>query len=130
MIKHLSPLQAWELLQQNPAAVLIDVRAKIEHTFIGHPIGAVHIAWKELPDWLLNPEFVPYVFEAVPDRDTPILLMCRSGQRSLEAAHALQAQGYTHLVNIEGGFEGPLDGDKHRSTLGGWRFYGLPWQQN
>jgi len=130
MIKNLSPLQAWDLLQQQPSAVLIDVRTKIEHTFIGHPLGAVHIAWKELPGWLLNPEFVPLVIEAVPDRNTPVLLLCRSGQRSLEAAYALQQIGYTQLINIEGGFEGPLDSDKHRNTLDGWRFHGLPWQQS
>jgi len=117
-------------MQQRPDAVLIDVRTKFEHSFIGHPVGAVHIVWKELPDWLLNPDFVPFVIEAVPGRDTPVLLLCRSGQRSLEAANALQRVGYTQLINIEGGFEGPLDGDKHRNTLDGWRFHGLPWQQN
>ncbi|MDD2723484.1 MAG: rhodanese-like domain-containing protein [Methylovulum sp.] len=130
MIINLSPLQAWELMQQQPDAVLIDVRTKFEHSFIGHPVGAVHVAWKELPDWLLNPDFVPFVIESVPGRDTPILLLCRSGQRSLEAANALQQVGYTQLINIEGGFEGPLDDDKHRNSLGGWRFHGLPWQQN
>ncbi|PPD48584.1 MAG: sulfurtransferase [Methylobacter sp.] len=130
MINNLSPLQAWELMQKQPRAVLIDVRTKIEHTFIGHPPGALNIPWKELPDWLLNPEFVPLVVEAVPERDTPILLLCRSGQRSLDAANTLQQVGYTRLINIEGGFEGPLDNDKHRGNIGGWRFHGLPWQQS
>lgn len=130
MINNLSPIQAWEFMQQHSNAVLIDVRAKIEHSFIGHPIGAINIAWKELPDWLWNPEFVPRVLEAVPDNDTPVLLLCRSGQRSLEAANALHQAGYTQVINIDGGFEGPLNSDKHRSTLDGWRFHGLPWQQN
>ncbi|WP_029151881.1 rhodanese-like domain-containing protein [Methylovulum miyakonense] len=130
MINNLSPLQAWELMQKQPRAVLIDVRTKIEHTFIGHPPGALNIPWKELPDWLLNPEFVPLVVEAVPERDTPILLLCRSGQRSLDAANTLQQVGYIRLINIEGGFEGPLDNDKHRGNIGGWRFHGLPWQQS
>ncbi len=117
-------------MQKQPRAVLIDVRTKIEHTFIGHPPGALNIPWKELPDWLLNPEFVPLVVEAVPERDTPILLLCRSGQRSLDAANTLQQVGYIRLINIEGGFEGPLDNDKHRGNIGGWRFHGLPWQQS
>lgn len=130
MIKNLSPLQSWELLQQQPHAVIIDVRSSMEHSFIGHPPGAVHIAWKEPPDWQLNPEFVARVRKAVPATDTPILLLCRSGQRSLEAAHALEQAGFSELINIEGGFEGPLDSNKHRNTVGGWRFHGLPWQQS
>ena len=28
------------------------------------------------------------------------------------------------------GFEGPLDDDYHRGTVGGWRHRGLPWQQS
>ncbi|MDO9104121.1 MAG: rhodanese-like domain-containing protein [Methylovulum sp.] len=130
MIENLDPQQAWALLQQQGKAVLIDVRTKVEHAFVGHPIGALHIAWKEAPDWQINPEFVAEVLQAVPDRDTPILLLCRSGQRSLDAAKALEQAGYQRLINIEGGFEGPLDSHNHRGYLGGWRFCGLPWQQS
>lgn len=129
MIENLEPLQAWDLLQQNNHAVLIDVRTKVEHAFVGHPIGAMHIAWKEAPDWQLNPNFVTDVIQAVPDRRAPVLLLCRSGQRSLEAAKALELAGYERLINIDGGFEGPLDKDNHRGHLGGWRLHGLPWQQ-
>ncbi|TAL54961.1 MAG: rhodanese-like domain-containing protein [Methylovulum sp.] len=130
MIENLEPQQAWDLLQQNSKAVLIDVRTKIEHGFVGHPLGAVHIAWKEAPDWQINPEFVAEVIQAVPDRNSPVLLLCRSGQRSLDAAKTLEKAGYQRLINIEGGFEGPLDQDNHRGNLGGWRFCGLPWQQS
>jgi len=59
-----------------------------------------------------------------------VLLLCRSGVRSVDAAKALEAAGYQHLVNILEGFEGPLDEHKHRGTLGGWRFHGLPWEQS
>jgi len=130
MIENMEPQQAWDLLQQNSNAVLIDVRTKVEHAFVGHPLGAVHIAWKEAPDWLINPEFVAEVIQLVPDRHTPILLLCRSGQRSLDAAKALEQAGFQRLINIEGGFEGPLDKNNHRGNLGGWRFCRLPWQQS
>jgi rhodanese-related sulfurtransferase len=56
--------------------------------------------------------------------------LCRSGVRSVDAAKALEANGYQHLINILDGFEGPLDENKHRGTVGGWRFLGLPWQQS
>jgi rhodanese-related sulfurtransferase len=130
MIENLAPQQCWDLLQQNPDAVLVDVRTKIEHTFVGHPTGAVHIPWKEGPDWQLNPNFAAEVQAAVPNKEAPILLLCRSGQRSLDAAKLLEQAGYKHLINILEGFEGPLDQNKHRGNLGGWRFHGLPWEQS
>jgi len=130
MIENLDPRQCWDLLQQNTRAVLVDVRTKIEHAFVGHPPGAVHIAWKEAPDWQVNPRFVAEVEQLVPDKRAPVLLLCRSGQRSLDAAKALEEAGYQHLINIVDGFEGALDENKHRGSLGGWRFHGLPWEQS
>lgn len=130
MIENLDPKQCWALMQDRPEAVLIDVRTHIEHSFVGHPPKAVHIAWKEFPGMQANPDFIAQVKQTVPDLNTPVLLLCRSGQRSLAAAEALQAQGYQHLINILEGFEGPLDEHKHRNTLGGWRFHNLPWEQS
>ncbi|NOT11878.1 MAG: rhodanese-like domain-containing protein [Methylococcaceae bacterium] len=130
MIENLDPIQAWELLQQNSDAIMIDVRTKVEHSFVGHPPDAIHIPWKEFPDWQVNARFVSEVKKVVPDIKAPILLLCRSGQRSLDAAKVLEEAGYQLLINIDNGFEGPLDGNKHRGNLGGWRFHGLPWEQS
>ena len=130
MIENLNPRQAWDLLQQNAEAVLVDVRTKVEHAFVGHPIGAVHIAWKEAPDWQVNSKFVVEVEKLVPYKNAPVLLLCRSGQRSLDAAKALEEAGFRRPINIVDGFEGPLDQHNHRGNLGGWRFNGLPWEQS
>ena len=130
MIENLEPRRAWELLQQYTDAVLVDVRTKVEHAFVGHPLGASHIAWKEAPDWQVNPKFVAEVEKLVPDKNAPILLLCRSGQRSLDAAKALEEAGFRRLINIVDGFEGPLDQHNHRGNLGGWRFNDLPWAQS
>jgi len=130
MIDNLDPKQAWALLQEKSSAVLIDVRTAIEHGFVGHPPKAIHIAWKEYPGMQLNTAFVEQVQRHAPDKSAPVLLLCRSGVRSVEAAKALEAVGYQYLVNILEGFEGPLDEHKHRGTLGGWRFHGLPWEQS
>lgn len=129
-IKKLNPSEAWQFMQDNPSSVLIDVRTQFEYSFVGHPRGAVHVPWKETPAWNLNHDFVSDVQSEVPEKDHPVLLLCRSGQRSLAAANALLEAGYSNLVNVEEGFEGSLDDNKHRSTTGGWRFHGLPWEQN
>ena len=130
MIENLDPKQSWNLLQSHSGAVLIDVRTFIEHNFVGHPPKAIHVAWKEFPGMQLNTAFVEQVQKHIPDKTVPVLLLCRSGVRSVEAAKALEAAGYQHLINILEGFEGTLDSEKHRGNIDGWRFHGLPWQQS
>ena len=129
-IKSLNPKKAWTLLSTNTSAVLVDVRDRMEYSYVGHPKGAINIPWKELPDFRANPLFVDEVRQRIPNHETPVLLLCRSGQRSLDAAKALALVGYKDLTNIEEGFEGPLDANKHRGTLGGWRYHDLPWEQS
>lgn len=132
-IKSLTPKEAAALLQRNPNAVLIDVRSSMEYLFVGHPKGALHIPWLEAPEWTPNPAFVKEVRQAILGGATgtaPVILICRSGVRSLEAGKALLAAGIKEVYNIDEGFEGKLDDDHHRSTVGGWRFHGLPWEQN
>ena len=123
MIENLTPQQSWELMQEDPEVVLIDVRTKVEHSFVGHPLNAVHVPWKEAPDWHVNIHFVEQVKEVVNnDLSIPVLLLCRSGQRSLDAAKALEEAGFKLSINILDGFEGALDDNQHRGQLSGWRF--------
>jgi len=136
-VKTLAPAQAWELLGENPRAVLIDVRSSMEYLFVGHPKGSVHVAWIDEPDWVVNPHFLTDVRKVMLGgigveehaNDAPVLLICRSGKRSLEAGKLLIENGFMDVYNVAEGFEGELDEQHHRSTTGGWRFHGLPWEQ-
>ena len=129
-IKSITADAAHAFLQADSRGVLIDVRDPVEFSFVGHPVGAVNVPWKFAPDMRPNPEFLVQVSQIAADKATPLFLLCRSGQRSLAAANALAEAGYTDLTNIEEGFEGPMDATKHRGTLAGWRFLGLPWEQS
>ena len=129
-MENLDPKQSWALLQENPVAVMVDVRTAIEHSFVGHPPESIHIAWKEFPGMQLNEQFVDQVAEKVTDKSTPVLLLCRSGVRSVAAAKELEKAGYQTVINILEGFEGALDDEKHRGNIDGWRFHGLPWEQS
>lgn len=129
-IRRENPKQAWAYLTNHPDAVLIDVRTQVEYTHVGHPIGAILIPWQEAPDWVIDPHFVDKVIKTVPSKSTSISLLCRSGNRSMEAAIALEAAGFVNLVNIEEGFEGSINDQRHRGTTSGWRFHGLPWEQS
>ncbi len=129
-MQHLDPLAAHAFMQHHPDAVLIDCRTEIEHMYVGHPVGAEHVAWQEAPDWEIDPEFAAKVKRVVRDTTRPVLIICRSGHRSVFAAEALENAGFANVINVVEGFEGPLDDDFHRGTQGGWRFRGLPWQQS
>lgn len=130
-MQHLDPQAAYDFLQNDARALLVDCRTEIEHFYVGHPAGAEHIAWQEAPDWEIDPEFAEKVKRlAHGDISRPILLICRSGHRSVSAGDALEAAGFTQVINILEGFEGPLDAHFHRGTLGGWRLRGLPWFQS
>jgi rhodanese-related sulfurtransferase len=130
-MRHLTPNETHAFLQNNPEALFVDVRSEIEYFFVGHPIGVEHIAWSDGPDWEINPDFVHQLKRLAGDGlARPVALICRSGHRSLEAAHALEAAGFSHVINVVHGFEGERDEHHHRNTKNGWRIDGLPWEQS
>lgn len=125
--------EAWELLAANPAALLVDVRTQPEWAFAGVPdirsLGRkpVLLSWKTYPAFTLNAEFASRLAEAVPDKETPLLFLCRTGGRSLDAAVAMTQQGYSACYNIADGFDGPVNDRGQRGFQAGWRAAGLPW---
>lgn len=129
----LTPNQAWDLLRDEEAAVLVDVRTDAEWAFVGVPdlseVGKQPVMeqWSTLAGGPRPGDFVTAVSELVAP-DAPVVLLCRSGQRSIAAAQALTAAGYARAYNIIDGFEGPVDEAGHRGGRG-WRADGLPWRQ-
>ena len=135
-LKHLTPVEAYQLLQDNPRAVLVDIRSTMEHLFVGHPSAAVHISWVDEPEWTVDPHFVTRVRELMlggaidsGSGAAPVILICRSGRRSIDAGKLLVESGFDEVFAVLEGFEGELDNEHHRSMVGGWRFHELPWKQ-
>lgn len=108
-------------------AVIVDVRSDAEREWVGFVPGATPVAWKQWPGMLANADFDSQLQAAVP-AGRKVLLLCRSGVRSIAAARRATELGL-QAYNILEGFEGDTDADGHRGRLGGWRFRGLPWQQ-
>ena len=127
----LSPREAWRLLESEPRAVLIDVRTEAEWRAVGVPrldaLGKAPllVEWQDMTGGL-NPRFVDEVEAQGLPADAPVLLLCRSGVRSLSAAVALTRAGFGPCINIADGFEGP-PGPDGRRTIAGWKVEGLPW---
>lgn len=128
----LSPSRAWEMLRDNPDAVLVDVRTEAEWRYVGTPdLGelrkqAIFAEWNTASG--RNPDFVAEL-KAAGISQGPVLFLCRSGQRSIGAAQDATTAGITPAYNISDGFEGALDADGHRGG-DGWRAAGLAWKQS
>ena len=138
-IDSVSVEETWERLKRDANSVLIDVRTGAEWAYVGLPdlssIGKrpVLVEWQGFPDNRVNQAFVSRMDEALDaigaNKDSELFFICRSGSRSLGAARAMAAAGYSRCRNVADGFEGPLDPNRQRGRLGGWKAKGLPWGQ-
>jgi len=132
--RNLLPKMAVDRLNENPEAVLIDVRTRAEHKYVGFPENSILIPWFDEPDLNSDPSaFCEAVNNHLSDRSdilgTELILICRSGFRSNEALKCLQSNGFTCVSHVASGFEGDLDENDHRGNLNGWRNDGMPWSQ-
>ncbi|MFE7796919.1 rhodanese-like domain-containing protein [Nocardia sp. NPDC057440] len=132
----ITPQQAWELLRDNPEAVLVDVRTEGEWRFVGVPDTTSIERPTVLIEWVdgtgtRNGAFVEQLTQALDGRDpeAPVVFLCRSGQRSAHAANTATGVGIGPSYNVLDGFEGGLDATGHRGGSG-WRAIGLPWRQS
>jgi rhodanese-related sulfurtransferase len=124
----LSPTEAWAKLEAG--AILVDVRTEGEWAHIGIPDtkatenDPLFIQWN-LAGGAPNPHFVEQLTRQAPeDTAVELVFLCRSGARSIAAATAATAAGYTSY-NVLEGFEGETDRFGER-TVNGWKNRGLP----
>ncbi len=129
----------WQALKSRARSQLIDVRTRAEWAYVGIPdLGSlgkrpVLIEWQTFPDQSIDPRFAERLAGELKalgvEPDDDLFFICRSGGRSLAAAKAMAAMGCRACHNVAGGFEGPLNTERHRGTVGGWKAAGLPWLQ-
>ncbi|HEY5080385.1 MAG TPA: rhodanese-like domain-containing protein [Bauldia sp.] len=131
---------AWSDLANSATAVLIDVRTKAEWAYVGVPVldsigkATIFLEWDDFATGAVVPDFVGRLTTALAQRgvatDAPLYFICRSGNRSRQAAIAATTAGFRHAFNIAHGFEGRLDPLRHRATPGSWKGEGFPWVQS
>lgn len=128
----ISPVEAWALFKSG-RALLVDVRSAEERHFVGHVPNSLHVPWAVGTSLSPNPDFVDSLeTQAKPHggKRAHILLLCRSGKRSAQAAAAAIQAGFRHVFNVLEGFEGELNTDARRGGHNGWRYHRLPWVQD
>lgn len=91
-VQLIEPDEALQMLEDNPDAVLLDVRTEQEFAS-GHINGAVLIPVDEITARLA---------ELPEDKNTPIIVYCRSGNRSATAARLLTKAGYRSVYDLGG----------------------------
>ena len=133
---NINPTEAWEILKADSKSILLDVRTLAEWTFVGVTDlsslkkDAVKIEWKTFPNMEINPFFIDEVINACPEKSVPILSLCRSGQRSIDASRVLTEHGFQKCYNVLEGFEGDTNTNSQRISKEGWKHRNLPWKQN
>ncbi|QXD15354.1 rhodanese-like domain-containing protein [Rhodocaloribacter litoris] len=80
------------MLDHGEEFVLIDVREPNERNIAS--IGGTNVPLQKLPDT---------IEDVVEDKETRIVVYCRSGSRSARAVEYMRAMGYRNVVNLEGG---------------------------
>lgn len=123
-MQHLTPRQAEDFLNTHRDAVLLDVRFIEELVATGTPARALHLPFESITGES-NPHFVHSLVAQVP-RTKPVLLICRSGKRTLDAAQVLESLGYKQVINVLHGVEGDPDASGVRGRINGWLADGLP----
>ena len=137
----ISAKESWARLEQDPKALLIDVRTQAEWSFVGLPDltelsrQPILVEWQTFPPGPApKPNFVSDLSTALGSagyaQGSPIFFLCRSGSRSRGAAIAATAAGFGPCFNVGDGFEGGLDAERKRGSAEGWKAAGLPWIQS
>jgi rhodanese-related sulfurtransferase len=123
MVKRVTPPEAAALLAEGWS--YLDVRSIPEFEG-GHPSGAANVPLLHFENGRMapNPDF-QRVVSANYAKDTKLVVGCKAGGRSLQAAGLLEAAGYTSVVDMRGGFHGERDA-MGRVACAGWAESNLP----
>ena len=123
---NISSEKVLNFLKTNPNSVVLDVRTEEEWNGVGKPDAeslnskTFFISLLIGADRKKNENFIKDFLQKKISKKDNILVICRSGVRSMAAAKLLQQEGYKNLVNISDGFEGnPATGD-------GWKKSNVP----
>ena len=122
----LTPHEAFEILQANPEALLVDVRTQAELELVGRIPNALNIEWATFPGMVKNQDFANQLAAKV-DKNLTVIFMCRTGGRSHNAAVVAEQLGFDKAYNMLEGFEGEANELKQRTMINGWKHAGLPW---
>lgn len=101
-MRHLSVEGLTDFMREHPDVRVLDVRFAHEH-LAGHLQGDHNVPWYT-PDWAPDADFIARVLERL-SPDDYVVVICRSGNLSCEAAARLEQAGFSHVYTVLGGYE-------------------------
>mgnify|MGYP001291285553 FL=1 len=134
-IKNISSRECFEKLSIEVNSQLIDVRTKPEWIYVGVPDlssinkKVIFVSWQVYPEMGTNKFFENQILESNIKKDNNLYFICRSGNRSNNAAEFLTSRDFSNCFNVIDGFEGKQNHKRQRASIDGWQFNNLPWKQ-
>lgn len=132
-----------DMAHEHEKPIFVDVRTIEEISFVGSPtkvdvyapLKKIDTDYKVTPkgglEMMDNHQLIPQVMkvleERMVDKNHPIILICRSGDRAARAVDILAKNGFTKAYSVIDGFEGDMDQETGRRNLNGWKNADLPW---
>ena len=106
-VREVMPWDLEDRLQENPGLLIVDVREPYEFDAM-HIAGSISVPRGILEsacEWEYE-ETIPALVQA---REREVVVVCRSGYRSVLAAHSMQVLGYQNVVSLKTGLRGWKD---------------------
>jgi len=145
---YMTPIQAFSAMEKdNKNTLFLDIRSRAELNFLGTPtVIDANVPYMELNEWYawntkkqdfkmeVNSDFADTVASRIQEKglnkNSRIILICRSGTRSAKAADLLAKLGYSNVYSVAEGYEGDkakAGQQKGQRVVNGWKNAGLPW---
>lgn len=106
-VREIMPWDLEERLQENPNLLILDVREPYEYDAM-HIAGSINVP-RGILESACEWEYEETVPELVQARRREVVVVCRSGHRSVLAVHSMHVLGYENVVSLETGLRGWKD---------------------
>lgn len=108
-VNEIYPWDVEEMLEEQPDTLLLDIREQNEYdgAYIENSLLVPRGILEQSCEW----DYAETVPELVKARQRPVLVVCRSGQRSALAGLTMKMMGYENITSLKTGVKGWNDAD-------------------
>jgi rhodanese-related sulfurtransferase len=110
VVREIMPWDLEERLQENPELLILDVREPQEFEAM-HIAGSINVP-RGILESACEWDYEETIPELVQAREREVVVVCRSGYRSVLAAHSMQVLGYSNVASLQTGLRGWKDYDQ------------------
>lgn len=108
-IEEIFPWDLEDFISENPDAILLDIREQdeVDGAYLQNTIHVPRGILEQACEW----DYAETIPELVKARDKPVLVICRSGNRSVLAALTLKMLGFERPISLKLGVKGCNESD-------------------